>query len=69
MYGNNQNELAAFPNNFRQFPAKKGPIFPVFCLNIGKNTSNSFLKNGLGEKTFFTDFVLVMTRKGPSGPC
>ena len=60
MYRNNQSELGAFLNNFRPFPAQKVPIFPVFCLNIGKNTSNSFLKNGLGEKTFFADFVLVM---------
>ena len=56
MYRNNQSELGAFPNNFRQFQAWKAPIFPVFCLNIGKNTSNSFLRNGFGEKTFFCWF-------------
>ena len=26
------------------------PIFPVFCLNIGKNTSKSFLKKSIDRK-------------------
>ena len=52
MYRNNQSELGAFLNNFRQFLTQKAPIFPVFLLNIGKNTSNSFLKKSIDRKHF-----------------
>ena len=58
MYRNNQSELGAFLNNFRPFPVQKAPIFPVFCLNIGKNTSNSFLKKSIDRKHFSSSNVL-----------
>ena len=34
------------------------PIFPVFLLNIGKNTSNSFLKKSIDRKKFSSSNVV-----------
>ena len=69
MYRNNQIELGAFVNNFRQFPAYKVPIFPVFRHNIRKNTSKSFLKKSIDRKKFSSSNVVSYAKTIQKNAC